>query len=525
MDTKQHIAIFTTASLPWLTGTAVNPLFRAAYLAKDGARKITLVIPWLKLKDQEHVYPNNMTFNSPQEQAKYVLQWLEERIGFRSSFTIRFYPGRFSLTKRSILALGDITEVIPDEEADIAVLEEPEHLTWYHHGKRWKLKFRLVIGVVHTNYLEYVRREKNGQLQAFLLKYVNTWVVNIYCHRVIRLSAATQDLPRSVVCNVHGVNPRFLDIGMKKREQQENGGQPFSKGAYYIGKMIWSKGYKELLKLLGDNQKKLTGLEIDLYGSGEDSGQVEEAAKKLEITVRVHPGRDHGDPLFHDYKVFLNPSTTDVVCTTTAEALAMGKIVVCANHPSNEFFKQFPNCRTYEDDEGFVKETLKALQDQPAPLTDAQRHELSWEAATERFLESAQLENVVRKVAKVPSSKIVMSKSLSLKRNLEDASALVHYMGTSFLTKNQMKRYVKSLECLFLQRNRRTLQGNGPSELEDYPCTGSQEHYSGSSYSMLVTLCVCRCLQELRYVNSSDLFVFVYWGFGTSCNLVIVDNE
>ncbi|KAL0397868.1 UNVERIFIED_CONTAM: Digalactosyldiacylglycerol synthase 2, chloroplastic [Sesamum calycinum] len=374
MDTKQHIAIFTTASLPWLTGTAVNPLFRAAYLAKDGARKVTLVIPWLKLKDQEHVYPNNITFNSPKEQEKYVLQWLEERIGFRSSFTIRFYPGRFSLTKRSILALGDITEVIPDEEADIAVLEEPEHLTWYHHGKRWKLKFRLVIGVVHTNYLEYVRREKNGQLQAFLLKYVNTWVVNIYCHRVIRLSAATQDLPRSVVCNVHG--------------------------------------------------KKLTGLEIDLYGSGEDSGQVEEAAKKLEITVRVHPGRDHGDPLFHDYKVFLNPSTTDVVCTTTAEALAMGKIVVCANHPSNEFFKQFPNCRTYEDDEGFVKETLKALEDQPAPLTDAQRHELSWEAATERFLESAQLENVVRKVAKVPSSKIVMSKSLSLKRNLEDASAL-----------------------------------------------------------------------------------------------------
>ncbi|KAL0425961.1 UNVERIFIED_CONTAM: Digalactosyldiacylglycerol synthase 2, chloroplastic [Sesamum radiatum] len=385
MDTKQHIAIFTTASLPWLTGTAVNPLFRAAYLAKDGTRKVTLVIPWLKLKDQEHVYPNNITFNSPKEQEKYVLQWLEERIGFRSSFTIRFYPGRFSLTKRSILALGDITEVIPDEEADIAVLEEPEHLTWYHHGKRWKLKFRLVIGVVHTNYLEYVRREKNGQLQAFLLKYVNTWVVNIYCHRVIRLSAATQDLPRSVVCNVHGVNPRFLDIGMKKREQQENGDQPFSKGAYYIGKMIWSKGYKELLKLLGDNQKKLTGLEIDLYGSGEDSGQVEEAAKKLEITVRVHPGRDHGDPLFHERR-------------------------------------------------GFVKETLKALEDQPAPLTDAQRHELSWEAATERFLESAQLENVVRKVAKVPSSKIVMSKSLSLKRNLEDASALeLSYVNSSDL--------------------------------------------------------------------------------------------
>lgn len=212
MDKKKHIAIFTTASLPWLTGTAVNPLFRAAYLANRNEFKVTLVIPWLKLKDQKHVYPNNITFNSPKEQEEYVRQWLHQRTGLKANFAIRFYPGRvsfgppfliakkikniqsivyeqkfvsqFSLHKRSILALGDITEVIPDEEADVAVLEEPEHLTWYHHGKTWKLKFRQVIGVVHTNYLEYVRREKNGLIQAFLLKHVNNWVVYTYCHRV-----------------------------------------------------------------------------------------------------------------------------------------------------------------------------------------------------------------------------------------------------------------------------------------------------------------------------------------------------
>lgn len=132
--------------------------------------------------------------------------------------------------------------------------------------------------------------------------------------------------------------------------------------------------------------------------------------------------------------MFLNPSTTDVVCTTTAEALAMGKIVVCANHPSNDFFMQFPNCRIYDDSEGFVEETCKALQDQPAPLTDAQRHELSWEAATERFLKSAQLDNTVKKLIKTPS-KLFMSTSFNLRRNLEDASALIHYVGTAFLSK------------------------------------------------------------------------------------------
>ncbi|KAL3517122.1 hypothetical protein ACH5RR_024024 [Cinchona calisaya] len=207
-----------------------------------------------------------------------------------------------------------------------------------------------------------------------------------FSNMVIRLSAATQELPRSTICNVHGVNPKFLEIGNKKKAQQQNGEKAFTKGAYYIGKMVWSKGYKELLKLLRDHQKELAGLEVDLYGNGEDSAAVQEAAKKLALAVMVHPGRDHADPLFLDYKVFLNPSTTDVVCTTTAEALAMGKIVVYVNHPLNEFFKQFPNCRTYDNAKGFVEATNKALNDEPSPLTDDQLHKLSWEAATERFL-------------------------------------------------------------------------------------------------------------------------------------------
>ncbi|XP_026402571.1 digalactosyldiacylglycerol synthase 2, chloroplastic-like [Papaver somniferum] len=434
MDKKRQIAIFTTASLPWMTGTAVNPLFRAGYLGRDGERKVTLVIPWLSLKDQVLVYPNQITFQTPSEQEAYVRRWLEERTGFLSGFNITFYPGKFDKEKGSIWPVGDITEIIPDEQADIAVLEEPEHLTWYHHGRRWKSKFRLVIGIVHTNYLEYVKREKNGRFQAFLLKYLNSWVIQIYCHKVIRLSAATQDLPKSIICNVHGVNPKFLEIGKKKQEQQQQQeNQAFSKGAYFIGKMVWSKGYKELLQLLSKHQKQLTGLTVDLYGSGIDSEKVQEKAKKLELPVEVYPGRDHADPLFHDYKLFLNPSTSDVVCTTTAEALAMGKIVICSNHPSNEFFMQFPNCRTINDGDGFVKEIQKAMAEVPVPLSEEQRHELSWESATERFLKVVDLEHIAstRKLSRSSTKFMSMSfKIPDMKTSMEDASAYMHYTAS-----------------------------------------------------------------------------------------------
>lgn len=431
-----YIAVFTTASLPWMTGTAVNPLFRAAYLAKNGKRKITLLVPWLSKKDQELVYPNQMSFESPTEQENYVRKWLEARVGFKPEFKILFYPGKFSKEGRSIFSSGDITNLIPDKEAGIAVLEEPEHLTWYHHGKRWTKKFQYVIGIVHTNYLEYVKREKNGKLKAFFLKHVNNWVVRIYCNKVIRLSSATQDLPKSIVCNVHGVNPMFLEIGQRKVTEKEHGLEIFPKGAYYIGKMLWGKGYRELLNLLAMHKNDLEGFQVDVFGSGEDSKEVQETAHKLGLAINFNPGIDHADESLHGYKVFINPSVSDVVCTTTAEALAMGKIVVCADHPSNEFFKSFPNCLTYRDSKEFVEKVKQAMSSEPLPLTSDQQYILSWEAATDRFISCSGLDDFIGGNAEhlpvVPSrGKGKLSLSMTnLKQYVEDGLAFTHYLAS-----------------------------------------------------------------------------------------------
>jgi digalactosyldiacylglycerol synthase len=102
--------------------------------------------------------------------------------------------------------MGDITALVPDEEADFCILEEPEHLNWYaswvlrgcvklllvpprvvsHRGmhlwrrykapftaKAWMEKFKHVVGVIHTNYLSYIRSNTLGQLKEPFVYYMN----------------------------------------------------------------------------------------------------------------------------------------------------------------------------------------------------------------------------------------------------------------------------------------------------------------------------------------------------------------
>ncbi|KAK1426182.1 hypothetical protein QVD17_14851 [Tagetes erecta] len=460
---KRHVAIVTTASLPWMTGTAVNPLFRAAYLAKSQQQSVTLLVPWLTRTDQELVYPNNITFSSPDEQEVYIRNWLKERVGFSADFKISFYPGKFQKERRSIIPAGDTSQFISSKDADIAILEEPEHLNWYHHGKRWTDKFNHVVGVVHTNYLEYIKREKNGALQAFFVKHINNWVARAYCDKILRLSAATQDLPKSVICNVHGVNPKFLEIGERMTAEKEAGEQKFSKGAYFLGKMVWAKGYRELIDLLAKQKQDLNGFKLDVYGNGEDAHEVQSAAKSLDLNVNFMKGRDHADDSLHGYKVFVNPSVSDVLCTATAEALAMGKFVVCADHPSNDFFRSFPNCLTYKTPEEFVNKLNEAMSRDPQPLTPEQRYNLSWEAATQRFMEYSELDKILN-TSTSESDKVngIVRKSKSvpnLTSVVDGGLAFAHYCltGNEFLrqctgavpgTRDYNKQHCKDLHLL-----------------------------------------------------------------------------
>jgi len=388
----RNITIVTTAALPWMTGTAVNPLLRAAYLAKDGTKSVNLMVPWLAKSDQQRIFPNGVTFDSPDEQEAWVKQWLKKRTGFTPDFKLTFYPGRYAPEKCSILPVGDPTRYVPDSAADVAILEEPEHLTWYHHGRRWTDKFSHVVGVVHTNYLDYARREDGGSSKELLLRHINNWVTRIHCHKVVKLSDAVQDLPRQTTEFVHGVADSFLSVGEKKSKVRKDGAPRFSKGAYFLGKCVWAKGYTELIELLSENKDKLGGdVSVDCYGTGEDLQDVKLEARKRELNLEFLGARDHLDESLHEYQVFVNPSMSDVVATTSAEALAMGKWLVCAEHPSNAFFSQFENCLIYRNDDEFVQHMKHALTHEPRPMSKADRDRLTWESATERFLNVTEL--------------------------------------------------------------------------------------------------------------------------------------
>ena len=158
--------------------------------------------------------------------------------------------------------------------------------------------------------------------------------------------------------------------------------------AYFIGKLLWEKGLDRLLRLQYFF-KEITGefFPIDIVGDGPDRTEIEatylgldvrsirkvlassdeakfswgavtdqlgsvlEVPKLLQLETGKIPGQFHGRKdhanFCGDYKVIVNPSVTEVLCTTTAEALAMGKFALIPKHPSNAFFLQFPNCRTY----------------------------------------------------------------------------------------------------------------------------------------------------------------------------------
>mmetsp|Transcript_22971 Transcript_22971/g.32092 ORF Transcript_22971/g.32092 Transcript_22971/m.32092 type:complete len:693 (+) Transcript_22971:372-2450(+) len=513
----RQIWVITTAALPWRTGTSVNPTLRAAYLQRlTPAAKVSLMVPWVEAVDQIKVMGGHK-FTSMKQQEKAIRKWIAREAGMPDvahKLNVIFYKGRYHPEYGSIFPVEDLLALIPTEESDVAILEEPEHLNWFHPEtpEYWRQRFNHVVGIMHTNYLAYTQEYQGGYYKKYILYLLNRWMVPAHCDKVVKLSGVLQRYSsyKETVENVHGVRSDFLKVG----EQASRRG--FKKGFYFIGKALQAKGLPILFELMspktpaplppqapievppavrstppffsaadlpeglkpanlerilpqlykngvppsveslkenikgmrkemeglgippppefnGLNQediestleailepesrnirmttstpmyrglffkregrvdpkvlKAIKELQIDVYGSGPDRKLLENIAKSRGLlNVTFHDGIDHLE--LKDYKAMINPSISEVLCTTTAEALAMGKFVICPSHESNNFFRQFPNCLMYSTPAEFRERIAYAQTHDPEPLSPEVLRKLTWEAATERLIEASQI--------------------------------------------------------------------------------------------------------------------------------------
>lgn len=371
--------------------------------------------------EQSMVYTNTTRTTSTTSAAgKAVLQSMHSNASPNHCFSLVFYHGRYDAALGSIIPEEDLQSLVP-LPVDCIILEEPEHLTWYHSGKRWTRAFPPavpVIGIMHTNYVDYARRMA-GDAAASTLKRLNKFLCRMHTHKVIKLSDAVQTLPRQETCFVHGVSEAFLQVGTRSGRraddsachERSDGGvavavgltgdddliasvtsiDRFSKGLYFLGKALWAKGFAELIERVSEytahcRDQKVDAPTIDVYGKGEELQDITTEASMRNLPMSFLGAKDHLSPDMAEYRGFINPSTSDVVATTSAEALAMGKWLIVPKHPCNAFFSTFSNCLMYSTPKEFASAIDRSLVEDPAPLTTEEERRLTWEAATDRFL-------------------------------------------------------------------------------------------------------------------------------------------
>ena len=318
-------------------------------------------------------------------------------------------------------------------------------MNWFNPCN-WTEIFVHVIGVIHTNYKSYAYAQPFGTISSNFLQTLSTFVVRAHCNKIINLSGTLPSVApyKETTCNVHGIRSDFFI------ESEPIMPSDHHCDIYFIGKLLWEKGFDKLLDLQS-LYKKQTGsfFEMDIYGSGPDEAEIKRAfhgrPKKFKrisqsvtssvvssdesgddennvmaleetagstpnkakiasiieelpksryelrrhaIPARFRGRKDHAG-LKGAYKIFVNCSVSEVLCTTTAESIAMRNWVIIPFHPSNDFFTRFPSALMYRSKSEFVEMLQFALNNDPPLLSDALSRELTWTAATERLNQAA----------------------------------------------------------------------------------------------------------------------------------------
>ena len=129
---------------------------------------------------------------------------------------------------------------------------------------------------------------------------------------------------------------------------------------------------------------------IDVIGGGRDEAAFRALASSRNAPLTFFgPNRRFWDDI-GQYRVMVNPSRSEILCTATADALVSGRHVVLPDCPGNLPFKDYPNAHFYDDLDGAVAALEHAVDTQPAPPVAARR-DFDWIRACERLAELGDL--------------------------------------------------------------------------------------------------------------------------------------
>lgn len=368
-----NILIATTASIPWFTGTSINPLQRALELKSRG-HKVTLLLPWVPPENQNKIYAKNR-FQSQEDQKQYIFRYIKEVLKKETTITIRFYQSRYFPFLGSIFPQSCLIKELSG--FDWVLLEEPEHLFFLKKISKKEIASQKVTGVLHTNYLFYLKNKYSYLpwvkfLSASLIKkYVVNKLDNV-CDEIIAINDPVS-YGKFPVIRINGVGDHFFTPLQKP-----------GKRFFYMGKLIKEKNIDKIIHTI-----KRQPLPLDIIGTGTYSERLTHLSRNMP-NLRVFSQVENVPNFLKDHKALFNPSISEVHCTTTMEALAMNKFVILPSDPSNDCFKQYKNSLIYQNEAEMLACLDYALHHEP--VYDEQVEALRWRHTTDNLLACSKIE-------------------------------------------------------------------------------------------------------------------------------------
>ncbi|MEO0769995.1 MAG: hypothetical protein AAFY72_11275 [Cyanobacteria bacterium J06649_4] len=392
--------IITTAALPWLTGTSINPLLRAAYLSQE--HSVELVLPAC-INPMEAGPSKCLDSEQIREKSYHYISTSLPATAWRSDhLSIRFYDAVYQSRCDSIYPQNSLLD--EPLSGDILILQDPLQLLsrpdmmpdfrQIFSKPRFKQNYKLTLGILDTNNFYFIPHFTKHVLQTLLwvngLKLLGRLLLNRHFDCIVNLSPGMPSLHKyEHIQNVNGVHDKFLQVTSQPTRSAED-----QAGCYYLGKLTHLKHVDRLLALATQHQ-----FHLNLYGRVMQippnlSKHIQEKFDKLMAQcesyfdspyVHLHQPTYRPEVDLAQYKTLINLSESERFCTTTAEALAMGKFVVIPDHPSNQFFKRFKNACFYQTE----AEAMQQIRQTAAsiPQADPLVKELAWPEANKRLLQ------------------------------------------------------------------------------------------------------------------------------------------